>query len=787
MKKIVFVILSGLLLSVSTVRAEISDTISTVHLQEVSVVSSIKDDVAARQQPASVSMIDREQMQENNVTSLKGVSALVPNLFIPDYGSRLTSAIYVRGIGSRINTPAVGLYVDNIPYMDKSAFDFNLYDIERIDVLRGPQGVLYGRNTMGGLVRVFTKNPFVYKGTDVHLGYATKDNHCNLSATHYQSIGDKLAFTVGGYFDRGDGFFRHGLTGNKVDGIQAGGGKVRGIYKATDKLTFDLAVNYDYTDEDAYPYYYTGTLSGEEQYPELLGMISANRSSQYYRGLLNAGLNIEYKTDKWQMNAVTSYQNIKDRMYMDQDFIAPDIYTLEQKQRINTINEEVIFKNLNKKTWEWVTGVSLMYQTLHTDAPVVFYEEGTKTLIEDNVNGVFRRLKATNPRMPTMGITLLSDVFGVNTVTDSPTLNASLFHQSRLHLGKWTLTAGLRLEYEKLKLKYLSNGRMKFDFDVLISPGREMAFFDIKANADMNGKLRNEYFRVLPKLAVQYNIDEGNNVYLSVSEGLRSGGYNLQMMADLSQANMKNGMMEGLKERGGNMVAGMMKGVDVASDVDVNSITYKPEYSWNYEMGTHLTLADKSLLVDAAVFYSRIYNQQIARFSSNGLGRMMVNAGLSHCLGFEASVKWRPDAHWTVMGNYGYTNSKFLSYEDGKGNDYEGRYVPFVPQHTMNFDASYLWNIKHGDCRWALKSVVLGANCTAAGRLFWTEKNDVKQPFYAMLGAYLSFVADKYNVVLWGRNLTNTRYNTFYFESANRGFEQHGKPLQIGVDINLNF
>ena len=68
---------------------------------------------------------------------------------MPDYGSKITSAVYIRGIGSRINTPAVGLYVDNIPYIDKSAFDFNFYDIERIDILRGPQGTLYGRNHDG--------------------------------------------------------------------------------------------------------------------------------------------------------------------------------------------------------------------------------------------------------------------------------------------------------------------------------------------------------------------------------------------------------------------------------------------------------------------------------------------------------------------------------------------------------------------------------------------------------------------------------------------------------------
>ena len=80
---------------------------------------------------------------------------------MPEYGSRYTSSMYMRGIGSRINSPAVGMYVDNMPIQSKSAFNFHTYDIDRVDVLHGPQGTLYGMNTEGGLIRLYSKNPFV--------------------------------------------------------------------------------------------------------------------------------------------------------------------------------------------------------------------------------------------------------------------------------------------------------------------------------------------------------------------------------------------------------------------------------------------------------------------------------------------------------------------------------------------------------------------------------------------------------------------------------------------------
>ena len=173
-----------------------TDTLKQVDLKELEVVSSFKENGLLRQQASSVSLISQKAMEANHVTSLKGVSGLVPNLFIPDYGSRLTSAVYIRGIGSRINTPAIGLYVDDIPYVDKSAFDFSFYDIERMDVLRGPQGTLYGRNTMGGLVRIYTKNPMNYEGTDLRLGASSGDGRLSASVTHYHRICDDFAFSL---------------------------------------------------------------------------------------------------------------------------------------------------------------------------------------------------------------------------------------------------------------------------------------------------------------------------------------------------------------------------------------------------------------------------------------------------------------------------------------------------------------------------------------------------------------------------------------------------------------
>ena len=149
------------------------DTLRLYHLNEVVVVSSIKETNTIKSLPASISLLIPSQIDGMKVMSVKDLSTLIPNFYIPDYGSKMTTPIYVRGIGERSTGQTIGLYVDNMPYLDKSTFDFDFTDIQRIEVLRGPQGTLYGRNAMGGIIHIHTHSPLDYARTKIML---TKGN-----------------------------------------------------------------------------------------------------------------------------------------------------------------------------------------------------------------------------------------------------------------------------------------------------------------------------------------------------------------------------------------------------------------------------------------------------------------------------------------------------------------------------------------------------------------------------------------------------------------------------------
>lgn len=790
-----------LLLSTFPVWADNSapkDTTKVVDIEEIVVIASPKENTKLRQLPTSVSLISKHDMQAQQITSLKSISNVVPNIFIPDYGSKLTSAVYIRGIGARINTPAVGLYVDNVPYIDKSAFDFNYYDIERIDILRGPQGTLYGRNTMGGLIKVHTRSPFTYQGTDIKLGAGTYNNY-NASVTKYHRVNEKFAFSAGGFYQHEGGYFTNQADGKKIDPLDAGGGRVRAIWLPKPNLKFDLNIGYEYSDQGGYAYGAYDKATGN------IAPVNYNDKSGYWRSLLNTSLNVEYQGNGYTLSAVTGYQHLKDRMTLDQDFTPKSVYTMSQAQKLNAITEEITFKGTSSGNWQWVAGAFGFYQALNTDGPVTFKADGMK-MMEDMIN---KSMEV--PRAPEMKLTFNDDHMLTTGKFKTPVASAALYHQStfnNLFTKGLSLTVGLRLDYEKNYFDYDSETNIGYGFS-MSKMGVNVP--NLQSNIKFKGKTDNDYWQLLPKFALKYEFSNQNNIYASVARGYRSGGYNVQMFSDLTTASLQNSMMSETvdavvpimanmmhitEEAARKMLSTMMPAQKNVLSVEESTV-YKPEYSWNYEIGSHLTLFDKKLWLDLSAFYMDTRDQQVARFANTGLGRMTVNAGKSRSIGAEVALRASITDAFSINVAYGYTNAKFKDYQTNSKNseendiDYSGNYVPLVPQNTLNVGGEYVFRLN----RSAIKDITLNANYCGAGKIYYTESNDVSQDFYGTLNASVGVNFQNLNISVWGQNLLNKSYSTFYFETIDAdktmadkaGFMQKGKPVHFGVDVRYRF
>ena len=815
----------------------LADSSKVVDLDEVVVVAQPKEQVRLRLQPMSSSVFGSEQLQQLNVRDLSQLSQYVPSFVMPSYGSRLTSSMYVRGIGSRINNPAVGVYYDNIPLMSKAAFNNHFYMLDRVDILRGPQGSLYGQNTEGGLVRIYSKDPTRYQGTDLRLGLGT-GLWRNVEVAHHHRPSESLAFTVAGFYNGLKGFINNQCFDEKNDRSLEAGGKARLIFQPTAKLKIDWTADYQYANQNGFGYgefYPIGSMPKDDG----VLPIAADDHVQdpattimngYKRNMLTTGLSLSADLGSLLFTSTTSYQFLQDRMLMDQDYMAPDYLQLEQRQKMNALTQEFVLRSHDRSRWQHTSGLFGSYQWLRTDAPVSFGDAITGPISTAITNAMTSAMRQSMyPRMyqqmyaqmleqmtaqglpaaaaeaaaakaaeaaankaveAAIGGVSMSAEMAVPESFKTPTMNLALFHESNLLLtDRLKLTIGLRLNFDRVKIEYDALAYM----NMTGGTAERQATYHLTSH--VTDSRQKSFTQLLPKLGLTYDLGaQTGNVYALVAKGYRAGGYNIQMFSDVLQTELNAHQQDAM--RGDYDVAH----TDADYDAIAETIAYKPEESWNFELGSHLNLFGGSTHLDIALYYMLIRNQQLSIMEPNSnYGRMMVNAGRSHSLGAEATLRGRAlDNRLDWALSYGFTSAKFDEYEHtnlsgwtpssasddsylGMSRDYNGNYVPFVPQHTLSAMADYRITSR----------LTFGANVSAQGRTYWDEANSFDQPFYALVGAHADYDFGPAVVSLWARNLTNTHHNTFAVQSSAAGgaryFAQRANPIQLGFDVSLHF
>jgi outer membrane receptor protein involved in Fe transport len=230
----------------------------------------------------------------------------------------------------------------------------------------------------------------------------------------------------------------------------------------------------------------------------------------------------------------------------------------------------------------------------------------------------------------------------------------------------------------------------------------------------------------------------------------------------------------------------MRSRVPVPLDIQ-KSTSFKPEYSWNYEIGGRISLSDSKINLGATLFLLDIRDQQIVEFAPEGQGRMIKNAGESQSKGVEFEVDIHPFRCFGIGLSYGYVESKFTEYReqitDTSSVDYSGKYVPFAPKQTLSLTAVYTTYFKNS----FIDKLLISGRYSGAGKIYWTEANDVSQKFYSLLNGRISLEKGDFSLSIWGENLLDSKYTAFYFKTFGNSFGQSGKPVHFGIDLNMRF
>lgn len=686
-----------------------------------------------------VSAFQGEDLVGRGVKSPKMLSSAVPGLHIPDYGSAMTSTIYFRGFGSRMDNPVLGMYVDGVPLMDKNLYDFEFFDVKRVDVLRGPQGTLFGRNSMCGVMNVSTLSARDYQGSRISVE-AGSSARLRLQYSLYKN---NNSFSLA--FSHSDGFYRNEYLDEPCDRSNSLQFRHRHHKLLGSGWDVDNIISASAVIQGGWPYRQS-TGSG-------LQPVLYDEPCSYKRFSAGESLRFRRSFDNFSITSVSALQLMYDSMHIDNDFSSSPVFTLTQTQRQVGLTQEIMaIPREQTGNWNHITGAFLHAKYNQMSAPVTMMRSGIEDLILANANaGIpdeLGDLLIRNDNLP-----ILSD-FGL------AVLNAAAFHESYFSLGNWKITAGLRIDYELNTMCY--DSRAELDFMV---SGIMADYYHYSDNYD--GSSADGYFQILPKLAASYDIpglSAGNKLefFAIVSKGSKAGGFNTQIFSDILQNRLMTGMMGKL----GITMAGKNGGPGAGATV------YRPEYMWNYEAGLRFILGSeegRSLSGGLSVYDAQCRDLQMTVFPpGKSTGRMMVNAGRASSAGIELTLGGRWKDYRAILA-YSSADARFTDGENA------GRHVPYSPASTLFSRIEY-----------SGAKVGAGLDLGGVGKIYWNEENTLSQPFYACLGMDVSYKTGKLEFLLRAENILQKEYRVFYFKSMGNEFFQMGKPARFSLRIKYS-
>ena len=723
------------LLSLFAAISPIEDTL-TQQLPMIT-IAALKEQVPLERVASAVSVISYETIQRNSTYRPSTLSSVIPSLHIPDYGASLTSTIYLRGLGSRMENPVMGLYIDGIPVIDKNAYDFDWEGINRATMLRGPQGTLYGRNAMGGVLSLTTFSPSDGYRPTLSIEYGTAN-----------TVRAGISFTAGNNalsatFRHTDGYFDNVFRDSPCDPYDGLALRWKLVSHCTERLCMTNTLSANISDEGGFAY---GMWKDGVQHP-----VSYNDEGSYKRLSVIEGYRLHRRGDLIVTDATASLQLLADDMHMDQDYTEKSIFTLQQKQLSGAGTVELTVRRADEEAiCQPQTGLFGFYRLNQLNAPVTFKREGIETLILNNANSHIPtdigQLAISDPEMP------------VNSDFMIDTWNAALFHESVFDLDRWLITAGIRFDYEGGTMDYDCMTRLHYRFEPVMTADRDLSI-------PYKGTVSHSHFQVLPKLSALFRATGAVSLFYTVSKGYRAGGFNTQIFSDILQNMTMTATMNDM---------GVYLDRPFVS-VNAKNTEYNPETAWNMELGTRIR--HESLSVESSAYYLDVRNQQLTVFPPGmSTGRMMTNAGRSRSIGVETELGWTPGQFRSHV-SYSWCDARFVSFNDGN-NDYSGNRLPYVPEHTLFLNAGY--SFKAGN-----KTLDVDASLRGEGPFCWNESGTHKWPFHLKANARIALVSDNWEFFVRADNLTDENRPSFYFKSMDNEFFASDKPRIIMTGITL--
>ncbi len=697
----------------------------------------------------AISSVGAETLRTQRVAATTDLVGQVPNVDVKENIPGAQAIITVRGVGlndfSSTNNSTVGVYVDDVFLASFAEMDFNFYDLERVEVLKGPQGTLYGRNSTAGAINVISAAPSL-SGNSAMVS-ATAGNFSRYEGEAFANLvaSDQLAFRFSGKAVKQDeGYWFSRPLGTDIGQQDILLGRAQMLWKPSAATTVKLKIEAERNRSEIGSGKFFGTIptgagitcpnfSNPAGCTDSHGFTDTNsdpfsvttkHAAPYHVNQVNGTLHIDQDLGSVRLTSVTGYINFKRNFYIDADAAPTTDAEFNQNDKVRQFTQEVRLAGGSADRATWIAGAYYSWDRVHTLSPGY-----------------------------------LHDIFNTNVLitADQKTESKALFGQA-----DWTLTPRLKLvtglRYTDEDRSYVggttdlnSFGLSFLCFAVgacgLGAPGTHVLSAENASIHDRNWSWR---------AGLNFKPADDTLIYGTIARGTKSGGF--------------------------------------FNGITTNSFAlapYRPEELTDYEAGFKTRLMDRTLQLEASAFWYDYQDLQTQTFTDVGAVSLIKlgNVGKATVKGLDAQATWLPVRGLTLSAGLGLLDTELGSFTTagaaGPVVVKKGNKLPNAPDTSFNGQARYEWAV--------------GGDWTAAiqGGAHYSSKvfKEALNTSYLSAGSYWVYDARAsiaspagWEVAVWGKNLGDERYVTQATDDGlGMGYRVFNAPRTYGVSVTKRF
>ncbi len=681
--------------------------------------------------PAAITAFTADTIEAAGIERPLDFINLTSNVNLVETQNAGNAFIIIRGITQARNSePSVAVIVDGVQQVNPAQFNQELFDIEQIEVLKGPQGGLYGRNAIGGAIVIRTRQPSdefegrVQVGADNGFGYWLRGGVSG-------PISDTLRFRVAGSWYDTEGFIRNTFLNEDADPVEDLGLRGTLLWTPTANFSADLRGSINRLRTQAL-YFNIVSDVNDTSLP-----VRVNNAGQNDRDIENVSLRLNYDTGFGTLTSVSSYDTLDEILTGDAfDFLPiPESFffnlfeflfgpgngfDLNQSQflDVEAISQEIRFTSPEERRFRYIVGA----YGIDTNRFI-----STGNMI-DTGNGVFPVFRTPTTNLLNPQFTFLADrqnnfawaVFG----------NASYDITEQLEVD-------LSLRYDRDRRRQTTLTPTAFLPNV---PG-----FPAGATGDVRTRIFDDW---QPKVTLTWEPSPTLTLYGGYSRGFRSGGFNQTGVGAVAFAN------------------GIVGVGDIFEDETANT----------FELGGRAQLLDRRLRLAANVYMTETKNSYFFVFLAANSTQNLGNVPEADIWGFELEATARPMAGLDLSAAFGYTNSEITDFPDPAviGNE-----LPLISRYTLNLGAQYRAPITAGGL-----GLLARVDYRRTGRTWWEPFNTTSRDPINLVNARLGLEGENWSLIGFAENLFDEEYNA---EFSPGGFVFKARPLRYGAEATFRF